>query len=70
MAKKTQTSARENVGGSVQQQERSTTGRRRQEKRLASGNTRSGQVESKKKVNQAAGRTRPTKRPSSPLDRL
>jgi hypothetical protein len=66
MATKTKKQGRENVRGSVTQQDGFTNGRRRQEKRIGSGNTRSGQARSETEVKaRATGRTRTTKRPSS-----
>jgi hypothetical protein len=51
--------ANENAGKSVQQSAGVTTGRKRQERRLASGNVRRGQVASENEINRPlASRTR------------
>jgi hypothetical protein len=53
----------ENVGDSVQQSDRLTTGRRRQEKRVGSGNTRgSGQALSEKKAEETGRQSGAKKR--------
>jgi hypothetical protein len=55
--------ANENAGKSVQQSAGVTTGRKRQERRLASGNVRRGQVASENEINRSvASRTRSAKR--------
>jgi hypothetical protein len=52
----------ENVGDSVQQSDGLTTGRRRQEKRVASGNTRRGQAATEKEVSGSAKRKSASKK--------
>ena len=48
----------ENAAASVQQSAGVTTGRKRQEQRLASGNVRRGQVASENEVNRSTGSKR------------
>jgi hypothetical protein len=61
MAQRKQTN--ENAGESVQQSAGVTTGRKRQERRLASGNVRRGQVASENEINRTgSSRTRSTNR--------
>jgi hypothetical protein len=55
--------ANENAGKSVQQSAGVTTGRKRQERRLASGNVRRGQVASENEINRpVTSRSRSAKR--------
>ncbi len=59
--------ARENISHSVLQSPHRTSGRKRQEKRVGSGNFRAGQAKSEKEVNRsdAAGRPQARKRAAS-----
>jgi hypothetical protein len=64
MAQRNQTD--DNAGESVQQSAGVTTGRKRQERRLASGNVRRGQAASENEVNRPRNtRARSTSRPAS-----
>jgi hypothetical protein len=66
MTTKTKKQGLENAGGSVTQRDGLTTGRTRQEKRIGSGNARSGQARREIEVNaRSTGRSRTTKRPAS-----
>ncbi|MFL6583776.1 MAG: hypothetical protein ACJ8KU_04595 [Chthoniobacterales bacterium] len=59
-------SGRENVAGSVENAPGLTSGRTTQERRIGSGNLRSGQGARQREVDaRPTGRTRTTKRPSS-----
>jgi hypothetical protein len=66
MAQENKNSERENISGSVRQAHRLSTGRKREQQRVAGGNVRGGQAESVKKVVQRARskRVRSTKRSS------